>query len=89
MVDHHQRHQAVCLGLVRHERGKHVPQADGFRAEVDPAAVALVEDQVDDAQHRIEAVGKQVRVGNRERDPGRLDLGLGAGQATLHGLLGD
>ena len=33
--------------------------------------------------------GSRCALGNRERDPGRLDLGLGAGQATLHGLLGD
>ncbi len=77
------------LRLVRHERGEHSPQADGFGAEVDPAAVTLVVDQVDDGQHRVEAVRKQGRAGNRERDPGRLDLGLGAGQAPLHGLLGD
>jgi len=89
MVDHHQREQPVCLRLVRHERGEHLAQPDGFGAEVDPAAVALVVDQVDDGQHRVETVGQQVRRGNRERDPGRLDLGLGAGQAALHGLLGD
>jgi hypothetical protein len=60
VVDHHQREQPVCLRLVRHERGEHSPQPDGFGGEVDPAAVALVVDQVDDGQHRIEAVRKQV-----------------------------
>jgi hypothetical protein len=89
VVDHHQCEQPVCLRLVGHERGEHSPQADGFGAEVDPATVALVVDQVDDGKHRIEAVWKQVRVGDRERDPGCLDLGLGAGQAALHCRLRD
>src|SRR4029453_4818745 len=58
VVDHHQREQPVCLRFVRHERGEHSPQVDGFGAEIDPAAVALVVDQVDDGEHRIEAVGQ-------------------------------
>ncbi len=68
---------------------EHPPQPDGFGAEVDPAAVTLVVDQVEDGQHRIEAVGEQVCVGNRKRDPGRLDLRFGPREPALHGLLGD
>ena len=89
MVDQHEREQTVCLRLVRHERGEDLPEADGFGAQVYPAAVALVEDQVEHRQDGIEPVGKPVRVGDRERDSGGLDLGLRAGQATLHGLFRD
>jgi hypothetical protein len=51
--------------------------------------VALVEDQVDDRAHRGEAVGQQVVGRHAERDPGRLDLALGAHQALGHRRLAD
>ena len=56
VVDHHQREQPVASSSSGRS-GEHPPQADGLGVEVGPAAVALVVDQVDDGQHRIETVG--------------------------------
>ena len=46
--------------------------------------VALVEDQVDDAEHGGEAVGQLVRRRHPVRDPGRADLVLRAHQPLGH-----
>ena len=50
--------------------------------------VALVEDQVDDGEHRGEPVGQQVVGRHAERDPGGLDLALGAHEPLRHRRLG-
>jgi len=47
----------VHLGLVGHQLSEHAPEPDRLGREVAPVAVALVEDQVDDGEHRGEAVG--------------------------------
>jgi len=49
----------VHLGLVGHQLGECATEPDRLDREVSAAAVALVEDQVDDGEHRGEAVGKQ------------------------------
>ena len=77
------------LGLVGHQLGERAPEPDRLGGEVSPAAVALVEDQVDDREHRGEAVGEQVRRRHAKRDPGVLDLALRADEPLGHGLLGD
>jgi hypothetical protein len=46
----------VHLRLVGHQLGERAPEPDRLSREVSAAAVALVEDQVDDREHRGEAV---------------------------------
>jgi hypothetical protein len=59
-----QRQQTLRLRLVRHQPGRHPGEPDSVRAQVKPQqaaggrGVALVEDQVDDREHRREAAGK-------------------------------
>ena len=77
------------LGLVGHQLGERAPEPDRLGREVAAAAVALVEDQVDDREHRGEAVGEQVRRRHAERDPGGLDLALRAHEPLGHRRLGD
>ena len=52
VVEQHQRPQAVHLRLVRHQLGERRAEPERLRREIDAAAVALVEDQVDDREHR-------------------------------------
>ena len=61
-LDLHQRDQAVHLGLARRQLGEDAPEAQGVLAEgraqqvvARRRRVPLVEDQVDDLQHRPEA----------------------------------
>jgi hypothetical protein len=77
------------LGLVGHERGEDAAEADRLGGEVDAPAVALVEDQVDDGEHRRQSFGEHLVARHGERDAGVLDLRLGAGEAALHRLGGD
>ena len=51
----HQRQQPLHLGLVRHQFGQCTAQPDRLGGQVAAASVALVEDQVDDCQHRVQA----------------------------------
>ena len=81
--------QAVHLGLVGHELGERRAEPQRLRGEVDAAAVALVEDQVDDREHRGQPLREQVAGGNAERDAGIADLAFRARQPPLHRLLGD
>ena len=84
------------LRLVGHELGQHASEANGFPAEVVPdesvaraRGVALVEDEVDDREHRREPVGEVGLARNAVRDPGVADLALGADQALRHRRLGN
>ena len=70
-MEQHHRQQAVHLGLVGHQLGERPAEPDRLGREVAAAAVALVEDQVDDREHRGEPVGQQVVGRHPERDPGR------------------
>ena len=64
------------------------PEPDRLRGQVAAAAVALVEDQVDDREHRREPLGQQVRGRHAERDAGGRDLALRAHQPLRHRRLG-
>ncbi len=77
------------LGLVGHQLGERAPEPNRFGREVSTAAVALVEDQVDDREHRGEPVGQQVSRRDSKRDTRNLDLALGADEPLCHGRLGD
>ena len=65
VVQEHQRQQAVHLGLVRHQLGKRASEPDRLGREVSAAAVALVEDQVDDCEDRRETVGEEPAAAGR------------------------
>jgi hypothetical protein len=88
-VEKHQGEQAVHLGLVGHQFGERTAEPHRFGGEVHPAAVALVEDQVDDGEHRGDAVGQQIVRRHPERDPGVPDLRLRADQPLRHRRLRD
>ena len=74
MVDAHQSEQPARLGLVGHQRDQHASQTDRLGRQIDPAAVALVVDQIDDRQDRCEPVRQEMIRGDRKRDPGVADL---------------
>jgi hypothetical protein len=58
VVQQHQRQQPLHLRLVWHQPCERLPEADRLGRELATAAVALVEDQVDDCEHRREPVGQ-------------------------------
>jgi hypothetical protein len=89
VVHQHQRQQSVHLGLVGHQLGERAPEPDRLGREVSAAAVPLVEDQVDDSEHRGEAVGEQMSRRHAKGNPGGLDLSLRADESLGHGRLGD
>jgi hypothetical protein len=76
------------LGLVRHQLRECAPEPQRLPRQLAPAAVALVEDQVDDRQHGAEPVGQQVVGRHPEGDPGGPDLALGPHQPLGHRRLG-
>ena len=77
------------LRLVGHQLGERAPEPDRLGREVPAAAVPLVEDQVDDCEHRGEAVGEQMSRRHAKRDPGGPDLALRADEPLGHGRLGN
>ena len=77
------------LGLVGHQLGERAAEPQRLLGQLVAAGVALVEDQVDDGEHRGEAVGQQVIGRHAERDAGGLDLLLRAHEALRHRRLGD
>jgi hypothetical protein len=88
VVQQHHGQQAVYLRLVRHQLDERPAEPQRLRRQVAAAAVALVEDEVDDGQHRREAVGQQAVGRNPEGDGGGLDPALGPDQALRHRGLG-
>ncbi len=72
------------LGLVGHQLPERAAEPDRLRRELPAPAVALVEDQVDDREHRREPVRQQVGRRHAERDPGVLDLPLRAYEPLCH-----
>jgi hypothetical protein len=95
-VQQEEREQPQRLGLVRHEDGEQLAQADGLVAEVaahEPVAagrrVALVEEQVDDGEHGAEALGEQVVRGHAKGDARLADAPLGAHEPLRKRRLGD
>ena len=84
----HQRDQAVDLALVGHQAGEHPAEAQRLVAERRPhpvvaggGRVALVEDQVDDLEHRRQPRRPLARIRHLERHPGRGERALGADDA--------
>lgn len=64
-------------------------QAYGLGAQAGCAAVALVEDEVDDGEDAAQSVREVGVAGDAVGDAGVADLGLGADEALGHGGLGD
>jgi hypothetical protein len=69
-VQQHQREQPVHLGLVGHQLGERAAEPDRLGGEVAAAAVALVEDQVDDREHAASRSGSRWSGGTRNGIPG-------------------
>ena len=86
-----QRQQAGHLRLVGHQRRQDPCQPDRLGAETrfGRAGQPGVVDEVDDGQHRAQAVGQLVILRHAVGDPGGLDLALGAHEALRHRRLGD
>ena len=94
VVQQHQGQQARGLRLVRHQHGQHPGQPDRLGAQVLPdqvgacrGRVALVEQQVQHAQHARRAFRQQVGRRHPVGDPRVLDLLLGPDQPLGHGRL--
>ncbi len=85
----HHRQQAVDLGLVGHQLRRARAEPERLVRELAAAAVALVEDQVDDREHGGQPVGQEMVGRDSERDPGGLDLALRADQPLGHRRLLD
>ena len=78
------------LRLVGHQLGERPAEPDRLRRELAAAGrIALVEDQVDDREHRVEPLGQQVLGRHPEGDPGGLDLALRPHEPLRHRRLGD
>ena len=77
------------LGLVGHELGERATQPQRLGGQLAAARVALVEDEVDDREHRDQPVGQQVVGRDAEGDAGTLDLRLRAHEPLGHRRLGD
>ena len=87
VVQEHQGEQPVRLGLVGHQLGQCASEPNRLAGEVASPAVALVEDQVDDGQHRRQPVRKQMVGRDAKGDAGGLDLALGPHEPLGHGRL--
>ena len=88
VVQQHQRQQAEHFGLGREQGGQHPAQPDRLGGQAWPVRipVSLVEDEVHHGQDRAEAFGQPRAGRHAERDARHLDLGLGPGQPSFHGL---
>ena len=91
VVEQHQRQKPERLRLVGHEQDEHLREPDRLLAEIGARRrpVALVEDQVQDREHRAEALRQQVIGRDAERNPRGADLPLGAHEALGHRRLRD
>ena len=85
IVQEHQGQQAERLGLVRHQPDQDAAEPDRLRAQLAPderlarrRVVALVEDQVQDLQDPVEALGQEVVRRDSIGDAGVADLPLRA-----------
>jgi hypothetical protein len=92
IVEEHQREQAQRLGLVRHQDGEQLREADRLLAEIsadEPPGrrpdVALVEDEVEHGEDRIQPLGQEVLRRDAEGDASVADLALRADEALAHG----
>ncbi len=91
--EQHQRQQPGHLAVVRQQGADQAGEPERLGGQVVPYGIAvraagqvtLVEDEEQDGQHAGDA-DRQVAGGRHPvRDPSRLDLGLRAGDALLHG----
>jgi hypothetical protein len=84
VVHKHHRQQPVNLGVLRKQFGERASQPHRLRREFIAAAVALVEDQVDDGEDGVETLAEQVSRWHPERDRRSSDLALGPHQPLRH-----
>src|SRR5213082_2856515 len=94
-LDLEQRHEAVNLGLVRHQLGEDPGQPEGVVAQRRPhplvaggRRVAFVEHEIEDFEHRREARRELSPAGDLERDARLAQGSLGADNALGDGRLG-
>ncbi|MCY1220264.1 hypothetical protein D9M72_322720 [compost metagenome] len=91
-----QRQKPLGFGLIRHQGRQEPGQPDGLPAELAPdegvagaGAVALVEDEVDDGEHRREALRQFGAAGHAVGNPGIPYFRFGPDQPLGHGLFRD
>ena len=89
-VELHERDERLRLGLARHQARDHARESQGLGRDIRPhpllargGQVALVEDQVEHAQHGSEPLGVVLRLGDLERHVRRGEGLLGAHDALL------
>ena len=96
VVQEHQREQSPHLGVVGHQLAQQQAQPDRLVTQLFAhetvalgSRVALVEDQVDHAEHPAHSI-RQILVGRHLiRDPSRGDLPLGPHDSLTHRRLGN
>jgi hypothetical protein len=94
-VEEHQREEPQRLGLVGHQHSEQLGEPDRLVAELTPdeivasrRRIALVEDEVEDCEHGLEAIREHLVRRNAERDPCLTDLSLRANEALRHRRFG-
>jgi len=82
--------QPVHLRLVGHEQREHRRKPDRLVAELAAhrRPVACVEDEIDDAEHRVQPLGEDLVRRDAERNAGVADLPLRAHEPLRHRRLG-
>ena len=95
VLQEHERQKPEDLGLVRHEHGEELPEADRLVAEVRPYVlatgrrrVALVEDEIEHGENRAQALREQMVGWHAERDSRGADLPLRPHETLGHRRLG-
>ena len=84
VMEQHHREQAVRLRLVGHELYERTAEPQRLGREVTATAVPLVEDQVDDREDRVEALGQKIVGRNAKRDGRGFDLPLRPNESLSH-----
>ena len=91
VVEQHEREQRLDLGFAGQQAVEQAPQPDRLGAQLAPhqriargGAVALVEHEVDDREHRVEPVGQLVGRRHSERDARGFDLALRPHEPLRH-----
>jgi hypothetical protein len=86
-VHQHHRQEPANLGVLGKQFGQRASQPDGLGGELIAAAVALIEDQVDNGENGIEPLAEQMRRWHSKRDRRRFDLALCPDQPLRHRAL--
>ena len=96
VLKEHQREQPEHLGLVGHQHGKELPEANRVVAQVTAhellvggRRVAFVEDEVEDREHRLQPLGEQMVGRDAERNARVADLPLRPHESLRQRRLGD